>query len=151
MLMGRVAIPVVRKCLLPVGDDIRPLYLKLAKFWPAKKDPIAKWWNMLQNPLQRKVSENPSQCSRADCLGGRRGPASRGSGAARARRRRPTAVEGHKLKETQHCSSTIVRAILVQIIADNHRQNNTHEEKSVGYSVLDSLCSIPKRVFEGAE
>ena len=54
----------------------RPLYLKLARFWPAKKDPIAKCWNMLQKTLQRKVSENPPQCSRVERRGGRRRPAS---------------------------------------------------------------------------
>ena len=100
---------------------------------------------MLQKPLQRKVSENPPQCSRVERRGGRRGPASGRSGAARARRCRPTAVERHKSKDTQNCSSTIICAIFVQIIADNHSQKKTREEKSAGCSVWYSVYLIQKQ------
>ena len=45
MRTGRVVNTVVRNCILPVAKHLGkklPLYLKLASFWRAKRDPIAK-------------------------------------------------------------------------------------------------------------
>ena len=47
MRMGRMAFPVVRKYILPVAKHLgknfwRPLFLKMARFWPDKRDQIAK-------------------------------------------------------------------------------------------------------------
>ena len=126
MRMGRVAIPVARKYILPVAKHIGKYLLEagipeIGQVLAGKKRPNSKMLkHAAETAAEKSLRKFPSVLSGGAPLRaeGQVGDGGRRSDAARDRGCRPTVVKRQESKEMQYYSSTIIRNIFVHIIAE---------------------------------